>query len=67
MAQTTTTESYDSAEYVTTEEVAKRYRVCIQTVRRWAREGVLSPIKVGRRYLYRDSEVRAALERTGRL
>jgi excisionase family DNA binding protein len=67
MAQTTTTESYDSAEYVTTEEVAKRYRVCIQTVRRWAREGVLSPIKVGRRYLYRDAEVRAALERTGRL
>ena len=65
MAQTTN--DYDSAEYVTTEQVAKRYHVCIQTVRRWAREGVLSPIKVGRRYLYRDSEVRAALERTGRL
>lgn len=64
MAQTDT--EYESSEYVTTEQVAKRYHVCIQTVRRWAREGVLEPLKVGRRYLYRDADVRAALERTGR-
>lgn len=66
MAQTTTTD-YDSAEYVTTEDVAKRYHVCRETVRRWVRSGTLQPIKVGRRYLYRDAEVRAALERAGRL
>lgn len=65
MAQTTT--DTDAAEYVTTEDVAKRYHVCRETVRRWVRSGTLKPIKVGRRYLYRDAEVRAALERTGRL
>lgn len=53
-------------EYVTTEDVARRYHVNKQTVRRWVREGKLDPLKVGRRYLYRDEDVRVALERTGR-
>ena len=39
-------------ELLAVEEVAKLLRVNVQTVRRWARDGIHPAVKVGRRYYF---------------
>ncbi len=50
-----------SDEYMTVSEVAKFMRVSNSTVYRWTTEGILQKYKIGRRNLYRKSEVEAAI------
>jgi predicted site-specific integrase-resolvase len=45
-------------EYLTTEEVARRYRTSTKNARRWQTEGYgPKAIKIGRRWLYPTEEV----------
>ena len=49
-------------EYLTRQELATRFNVCLATVHNWANKGLLKPHKVGGRVLYKLSEVTASLE-----
>jgi len=37
---------------LTKEEIALHFRVSTQTIRRWTKAGILSPIRVGKKVLY---------------
>ncbi len=50
---------------MTVSEVAKLMRVSHSTVYRWTTEGILQKHKIGRRNLYRKSEVEAAVNHQG--
>jgi excisionase family DNA binding protein len=53
-----------SPPYLTQEEVASLCRVSVQTLRRWRdRRQLPSPVKVGRRWLYKAEEVVEYMER----
>ena len=43
----------EDTEYLTRNEVSKVLNVTVQTLNNWRREGVLNPIKIGGRVLYR--------------
>ncbi len=53
------------AAFMTTEEVASEFRVEIQTVRRWKREGKLACTKVGRRLLFERGYIDQVKARRG--
>ena len=40
--------------YATAEEMAKRYRVTVETIRTWARRGVIPATRIGQRPLLFD-------------
>lgn len=48
---------------VSTAQLAKRYGVCAETIRRWSRNRVIPTIKIGERNFYRPEDVDAALDR----
>ena len=43
----------EDTEYLTRNEVSKVLNVTVQTLNNWRREGVLNPLKIGGRVLYR--------------
>jgi len=47
----------EDTEYLTRNEVSKVLNVTVQTLNNWRREGVLNPIKIGGRVLYRKDDV----------
>jgi len=47
----------EDTEYLTREEVPRVLNVTVQTLNNWRREGVLNPIKIGGRVLYRKEDV----------
>lgn len=51
--------------YLTVEEIATRWNVCVETVRREYRAGRLKGMKVGKDIRVRDSAVRAYEEENG--
>lgn len=53
------------AENMTCEEVADLFRVDVQTVRRWRREGKLSCAKVGRRLLFNRGYINQVVQKRG--
>ena len=44
-------------EYLTRREVSKVLNVTVQTLNNWRRQGVLNPLKIGGRVLYRKEDV----------
>ena len=51
--------------YLSTDEVAKELQVTKPTLWRWNKNCYLQPVKIGRKLLYRKSDVDALLEREG--
>ena len=47
----------EDTEYLTRNEVSKVLNVTVQTLNNWRREGVLNPIKIGGRVLYRKDDM----------
>ena len=47
----------EDTEYLTRREVSKALNVTVQTLNNWRREGVLNPLKIGGRVLYRKEDV----------
>ena len=47
----------EDTEYLTRNEVSKVLNVTVQTLNNWRREGVLVPLKIGGRVLYRKEDV----------
>ncbi len=47
----------EDTEYLTRNEVSKVLNVTVQTLNNWRKEGVLNPIKIGGRVLYRKEDV----------
>ena len=47
----------EDTEYLTRNEVSKVLNVTVQTLNNWRREGVLNPIKIGGRVLYKKEDV----------
>jgi excisionase family DNA binding protein len=47
----------EDTEYLTRIEVSKVLNVTVQTLNNWRREGVLNPLKIGGRVLYRKEDV----------
>ena len=47
----------EDTEYLTRIEVSKVLNVTVQTLNNWRREGVLVPLKIGGRVLYRKEDV----------
>jgi excisionase family DNA binding protein len=48
--------------YLTTEEVAERFRTVPETVRYWKHIGKIRGFKVGRRVLYDETEVQRLVD-----
>ena len=42
---------------LTTDEVASKYRISKVTLWRWAKDGLLKPVKMGRKSFYRQSDI----------
>jgi len=51
--------------YLSTDEVAKELQVTKPTLWRWNKNCYLQPVKIGRKLLYRKSDVDALLEKEG--
>ena len=49
--------SGEDTQYMTRDEVSKVLSVTVQTLNNWRREGVLVPLKIGGRVLYRKEDV----------
>lgn len=49
----------ESPELLTAQEVSARFRVATSTVYRWARTGLLTPVRIGKTVRYQASEVEA--------
>jgi len=49
--------SGEDTEYLIRNEVSKVLNVTVQTLNNWRREGVLNPLKIGGRVLYRKEDV----------
>lgn len=54
---------HSAVEYLSREETAKLLRVSFETLRKYEKAGTLLPCRLGRRVLYRSSDVEAALQR----
>lgn len=46
---------------ITREEAAKILNVTVQTLWRWAKEGILNPVKIGTKVLYRATDIEKML------
>lgn len=46
---------------ITREEAAKILNVTVQTLWRWAKEGILTPVKIGTKVLYRATDIEKML------
>ena len=42
---------------LTPDEVASKYRISKVTIWRWAKEGLIKPVKMGRKSFYRQSDI----------
>ena len=42
---------------LTPDEVASKYRISKVTLWRWAKDGLLTPVKMGRKSFYRQSDI----------
>ena len=42
---------------LTADEVASKYRISKVTLWRWAKDGLLKPVKMGRKSFYRQSDI----------
>ena len=42
---------------LTPDEVASKYRISKVTLWRWAKDGLLKPVKMGRKSFYRQSDI----------
>ena len=42
---------------LTPDEVASKYRISKVTLWRWAKDGLLKPVKMGRKSIYRQSDI----------
>lgn len=42
---------------LTPDEVANKYRISKVTLWRWAKDGLLKPVKMGRKSFYRQSDI----------
>jgi len=49
--------SGEDTQYMTRDEVSKVLNVTVQTLNNWRREGVLNPLKIGGRVLYRKEDI----------
>ena len=49
--------SGEDTQYMTRDEVSKILSVAVQTLNNWRKEGVLIPLKIGSRVLYRKEDV----------
>lgn len=49
--------------FITTAQAAQRYKLSVETVRRWAREGKIPARKIGRKYHVDRVELDARLGR----
>jgi excisionase family DNA binding protein len=49
--------SGEDTQYMTRDEVSKVLSVTVQTLNNWRREGVLNPLKIGGRVLYKKEDV----------
>ena len=47
----------EDTEYLTRGEVSRVLNVTVQTLNNWRREGVINPLKIGGRVLYRKEDV----------
>lgn len=47
----------DYGSYLTTADIAHRFNVTVDSVRRWVRSGRLTSIRFHRRHLYREADV----------
>lgn len=55
----------EEEKYLSADEVAKELQVTKPTLWRWNKNCYLQPVKIGRKLLYRKSDVDALLEREG--
>lgn len=46
---------------LTPDEVASKYRISKVTLWRWAKDGLLKPVKMGRKSFYRQSDIELSL------
>jgi excisionase family DNA binding protein len=49
--------SGEDTKYLTRNEVSKVLNVTVQTLNNWRRDGVLNPLKIGGRVLYKKEDV----------
>lgn len=49
--------------YLSRKEVAALLKITLPTLHQWTKEGVLPSYKIGTRVLYKESEVKATLEK----
>jgi excisionase family DNA binding protein len=47
--------------YYSTEELADKLKVHRQTIWRWCKEGKLKPKKIGRKNLFKESDIKSLL------
>ena len=47
---------------LTPDEVASKYRISKVTLWRWAKDGLLKPVKMGRKSFYRQSDIERVFE-----
>lgn len=47
----------DTETLLTPDEVASKYRISKVTLWRWAKDGLLKPVKMGRKSFYRQSDI----------
>ncbi len=47
---------------LTPDEVASKYRISKVTLWRWAKDGLLKPVKMGRKSFYRQSDIKRVFD-----
>ena len=47
---------------LTPDEVASKYRISKVTLWRWAKDGLLKPVKMGRKSFYRQSDIERVVD-----
>lgn len=47
---------------LTPDEVASKYRISKVTLWRWAKDGLLKPVKMGRKSFYRQSDIECVFD-----
>lgn len=43
--------------HYTVKEMAEVYRVSMYTIRKWAREGKIESVRIGKRWLFKDATI----------
>lgn len=57
------TQENKQSEYLSRKEVAKLLKITLPTLHDWSKSGILKPYKIGTRVLYKQCEVKEALEK----